>query len=173
MPNVDDKRQEGIALVQKARNFGTYTRVSASASLIDILINEGMYDEALIIANESLQQYPHSQVFMLGKARALFGLGNYKESETVYRQILTEIAAEPGGNKGAAVQCHFGIAKIGFVCERYDECVSECDLMKNGGLDDDVKKLLEKSFSEADGMKKKAITAAKGKRQSTIAAHNR
>ena len=169
MPHVDDKRQEGIDLVLRARKFGTYTRVSASASLIDIFVNEEKYPQALTISNEGLQRYPHSHIFILGKARSLYGLGKYEESLGAYRQVLAAVEADPGENRAIIALCRFWIAKINFALERYAEVITECDLMKNSVLDDDSKKLLAKQFSEVDGIKKKAILARKTQVQGTMA----
>jgi tetratricopeptide (TPR) repeat protein len=169
MPHVDDKRLEGIELVQQARVSGIYTRVNASASLIDILINEDSCARALTIANESLEHYPLSQVFILGKARALFGVHKFEEAEIEFRRILTNVEVDPNEGHAMIALCHFWLAKIDFALERFAECITECDLMTTYEFEDDSKKLLTKNFDEAETLKKKAIVARKNKLQSAQA----
>jgi tetratricopeptide (TPR) repeat protein len=164
MPNIGDKRQEGISLVQKSCDSGIYTRVSASASLVDIYINEGMYDHAFALSNESLQLHPHAQPFMFGKARSLYGMGKYAESEAAYRDILSAMGADPGGNRGGTALCRYWIAKIEFTLGRYQECLNECEMIKAVKLGDEEEKLLEKPVKEAESMKKNASAALKRKK---------
>ena len=170
MPGVDDKRAPAIEKLKKVRTSGSYSKVAASAALIDIYINERRFAEAVAVADEELQRYPGSRMFMLGKGRALFGAGKFAASEAVYRKVLSKAeATDPSGEHAIIAFCHYWIAKNCYGQKRFADCISECDLMKNYPFNDDSKKLLEKYFNEAETIKKQAVNARKNITRSKVA----
>jgi tetratricopeptide (TPR) repeat protein len=156
MPRVEDKRSRGIEKVLSAQKNGVYTKVCASATLIDIYLNEKKYKEALNIAVDVGQQYPSSNMFMLGKARAFFGLGEFEEADKVFRQILSKAKASLCNDNALVVVCHYWLAKSHLTQRRFAECITECNQMKQYSITDDTKKLLGKYLSEAEAVGKRA-----------------
>jgi len=161
MPGVEDKRQEGIIKLLKVRNDGVYTRVVASVSLIDIYFNEKKNAEALQIAETALAQYPRSVFFLFGKARALFGIKKYAESETVCLNAMQFLESELSENRAAAALFYYWIAKNDLLLGRYDECLIACDRMKELGFTEDNKKIMQKYFTEIETIRKQAAGGKK------------
>ena len=112
MSRVDDKRQRAIDRLYYAQEKGLFTRTSSSAALVDILINENRYSDALDIAEKLLLKYPGSIIFNWGKARALFGLERYDESMKVFRELLSKIESDPNVIIILPHLCHLWMAKI-------------------------------------------------------------
>ena len=161
MPMIDNKCEQGIAELMEAKKSGLYTSLSASASLIVIFCNERRYKEALAIADEMLALYPTSLVFSWGRAKALFGDERYEESESVFQYILGRVEAESFDNHYNAVFCHFWLAKIYLKMKRYTQSIAECNRMGYYNLDEDIKKRLDKYFSEANKIKEQAKAASR------------
>jgi tetratricopeptide (TPR) repeat protein len=157
MPGINDNREEGIKKLYRARDNGIYTKTASSVTLIDIFINENRYKEALAIAEGMLKEYQNTLVFHWGKAKALYGLKRYNEAEGEYKYILSRVEAEPFDNHYNAVVCHYWLAKIEFLLERYTQCIAECNRMGYYDFDSDVKKRLEKYFNDALSVKKQAL----------------
>jgi tetratricopeptide (TPR) repeat protein len=123
---VDDKRQRAID-VCICQEKGLFTRTSSSAALVDILINENRYSDALDIAEKLLLKYPGSIIFNWGKARALFGLERYDESMKVFRELLSKIESDPNDNHYTASLCHLWMAKIEMKRGNYAQAITECN----------------------------------------------
>jgi tetratricopeptide (TPR) repeat protein len=159
MPGIENRTEQGIRELQIAKTDGVYTCISASADLISIQNNEQHYAGALKIAEEMLDRFPGSLIFCRGKAAALFGLCRFEEAEAVYRYILERVEAEPYDNHYNAVVCHFWLAKIYLKTKRYTQSIVECNRMGYYNLDSDIKKRLDKFFSEAAKVKDQAQAA--------------
>jgi tetratricopeptide (TPR) repeat protein len=159
MPGIENRTEQGIRELLVAKSDGVYTCVSANADLMVILNNEKRYQGALTIAEEMLARFPGSLAFCRGKAAALVGLGRFEEAETLYRFILERVEAEPFDNHYNAVLCHFWLAKIYSKMKRYTLSIAECNRMGYYNLDADIKKRLDKYFSEAGKLKDQAQAA--------------
>jgi len=159
MPGIQNRTQEGIRELFVAKNEGVYTAISAGADLARILNNEKRYQEALTIAEEMLLKFPGSLLFCKEKAAALFGLGNYGEAEAMYRFILERVETESLDNHYIATVCHFWLAKIFLKMNRYTQSIVECNRMGYYNFDKDVRKRLDKYFSEAAKLKDQAQAA--------------
>jgi tetratricopeptide (TPR) repeat protein len=159
MPGIENRTAQGIRELEIAKADGVYTGISACADLMAVLNNEKRFQDALTIAEEMLARFPGSLVFCRGKAVALFGLNRFNESEAVYRFILERVEAEPFDNHYNAVLCHFWLAKIYSKMKRYTQSIAECNRMGYYTLDGDIKKRLDKFFSEAARLKDQAQAA--------------
>jgi tetratricopeptide (TPR) repeat protein len=159
MPGIENRTEQGIRELMIAKADGVYTSISASADLMAVMNNEKRYQEALAIAEEMLVRFPGSLVFCRGKAAALFGLGRFDESEAIYRYILERVEAEPIDNHYDAVVCHFLLANIYLKMKRYTQSIAECNRMGYYGFGGDIKKRLDKYFSDAGKLKQQAQAA--------------
>jgi tetratricopeptide (TPR) repeat protein len=159
MPGIENRTEEGIRELVVAKTDGVYTRISASADLVAVFNNGKRHKEALTIAEEMLGLFPGSLVFSKGQAAALFGLGRFAEAEAVYRYMLERVEAEPFDNHYNAVTCHFWLARIYLKMKRYTQSIVECNRMGYYSFDEDVKKRLDKLFSEAGRLKEQARAA--------------
>ncbi len=156
MSKVDDKRQKAIDRLYYSQEKGIFTRVSSSAALVDILINESRYSEALDIAEKMLVKYPGSIIFSWGKARALFGLDRYDESFIVFRALLSKVESDPNDNHYTASLCHLWMAKIEMKRGNYSQAIAECNRVGYYDFEEGIRKRLEKQFSEAANIRKAA-----------------
>ncbi len=156
MSKVDDKRQRAIDRLYYAQENGIFTRTSSSAALVDILINESRFSEALDIAEKMLLKYPGSIIFNWGKARALFGLERYDESMRVFRMVLSKVESNPNDNHYTASLCHLWLAKIEMKRGNYSQTITESNRVGYYDFEEGIKKRLEKEFSEAASIRKSA-----------------
>ncbi|NLL12193.1 MAG: tetratricopeptide repeat protein [Fibrobacter sp.] len=161
MSKVDDKRQRAINRLYYAQENGLFTRTSSSAALVDILINESRYSEALDIAERLLLKYPGSIIFNWGKARALFGLERYEESMKVFRALLSKVESDPHDNHYTASLCHLWMAKIEMKLGNYSQAITECNRVGYYDFEEGIRKRLEKQFSEAADIRKAATQMMK------------
>jgi tetratricopeptide (TPR) repeat protein len=161
MPKVDDRRQKGIDRLYMVKEKGVYTKDAAAAALVDILLNEKKYEEALILSDEMLKKYPNTQLFLMGKAKALFGLENYEKS-TVFFELLQKMCQEyKVGDSYMVITCHFWLAKNYLKQKDYTRTMMECNRMTYYKISGDTRKMLEKYFSEAESIKKAVYAAQK------------
>ena len=164
LPGVEDKRAEGIERLRKSMNHGVYTRQASAANLVDILVNEKRYEEAVALADSMLLRYPGALSFWWGKARALYGLGEFQTATENFKGILGKVESERLDNHYNAVRCHYWLAKTHFARGLYEKSVAECNRMGYYSLSQEIEKRLSKHFDEAAQLIKKARSRyAKGK----------
>jgi tetratricopeptide (TPR) repeat protein len=165
MPGVGNKCEEGIKEIYDAKNFGIYTKIASAVSLIAILTNEKRYEEAAKICDEMLAKYPTTLVFCWGKARALFGMERYEDAEQAYQYILSRVESEAIDNHYNAALCHLWLAKTYLKMKRYTQSTAECNRMNYYNFDNEIKKRLDKYFSEANSIKDQAKAASLKKQE--------
>jgi len=156
LPGVEDKRESGIQDLLKSGENGLFTRVNSSANLIDIYVNENRGREALELATRMLEKYPNSLVFLWGKAKAAFLLGQFSEAENEFQAILHKVEAESNDNHYNAVLCHYWLARVYLGKRQFTQCIAECNTMSHYQLDADIAARLQKQFTEAVQIKKNA-----------------
>jgi tetratricopeptide (TPR) repeat protein len=157
MPGVKDRREDGIKKLYLATENGLYTRLISSAALIDVLVNENRFEEALPIAQKMLKTYPSSSMFLWGEGKSLFGVGRFDEARQIFTSMLKKYESEEIDNHYYCALCHFWLAKVNYAQQKYQPAIQEISVMETYKLDDDLKKLLEKYFSEGRSIKKKSI----------------
>lgn len=149
MSRVDDKRQRAIDRLYLSKREGVFTKTTSSSALIDILLNENRYSEALEIAEEMLKQYSNSTLFLWGKAKALFGLKSYTQSANTFRYILSKVESDPEDNHYTASLCHLWLAKIEYELGNFSQALAEANRVGYYDFQDDIKKRLEKFITES------------------------
>jgi tetratricopeptide (TPR) repeat protein len=159
MPNVDDRRQKGIDRLYQVKEKGVYTKTAASAALVDILLNENRFEEVLTISDEMLKTYPGSQLFLMTKGKALFGLGDYEKSTLLFELIQKKCGEYKEGDSYMVIVCHLWLAKNFLKRGNYARTMMECNRMTYYKISPDTKKLLEKYFNEAESIKKMVYAA--------------
>lgn len=165
MPPINDKRQDGLKMLFAAQQNGVYTKTIASTELVNVLINEHQYDQALQISQKGLAKYPRSLEFKWGQAKSLFGLNRYKEALLAYEAILDRIEAESHNNHYNAAVCHLQMAKIYQKLGDYDNVILECNRINYYKYSSEIEKRLEKCFAEAKELFSRAQAAQKNKKK--------
>lgn len=154
MPKVDDRRQKGIDRLYLVKEKGVYTRDAAAASLVDIFLNEKRFEDALILSDEMLKKYPNTRLFLMGKAKALFGLGDYEKSKFFFELLQKMCQEYREGDSYMVITCHYWLAKNFLKQKDYARTLMECNRMTYYKISSDTRKMLEKYFSEAESIKK-------------------
>lgn len=111
MPGVKDRREEGIKKIYLALEKGLYSKFAASATLIEILINEKRIEEALPIAERMLKSYPTSSMYLWGKGRILYGLGQFEEARKIFYFLLNKYESDEIDNSFNPILCHYWLGK--------------------------------------------------------------
>ncbi|NLD94231.1 MAG: tetratricopeptide repeat protein [Fibrobacter sp.] len=156
MPKIKDKRDDGIKRLIVAADNGILTRLTAHTALIEILLNENRFAEAMTYTDRLLSQYPLSTQAMWGKARALYGLGQLDESRRYFTKVLRRYESDEYISVYYQVLCNYWLARVDFADKKYEEVINEVTVMNTFTINDDIRKLLDKYFSEAAGLKKQA-----------------
>ena len=84
LPFVHDERAEGINYLQKAVDKSSYNTYLAVNSLIWIYIDKKYYDNAILISQKALEEYPKSRFFKWGLARAFEDVDKSKAINCYY-----------------------------------------------------------------------------------------
>jgi tetratricopeptide (TPR) repeat protein len=157
MPKIKDKREDGIKRLYVAADNGVLTRLTAHTALIDILLNENRSSEAMTYTDKLLSQYPMSTYCMWGKARALYGVGQFDESRRYFTKVLTRYESDEYKSVYYPVLCNYWLARVNFADAKYEDVIKDVTAMNTYTLNDDIRKLLGKYFSEAADLKKQAV----------------
>ena len=157
MPGIEDKRQESIDLLQKVRREAIYTRSATAVNLIDILVNEEAFGDALVVAEDGLRQYPESTIFLWGKARSLFGLKRYREATDAFERLLAKVEHMTPDNHYNTTQYHYYLARSCLAEGDYDRAVQECSSIRKMTYDAAIKKRLDKVLGEVKSIQKDAL----------------
>jgi tetratricopeptide (TPR) repeat protein len=157
MPKIKDKREDGIKRLAIAADSGVLTRLTAHSALIDILLNENRSSEAMIYADKLLSLYPMSTLSIWGKARSLYGVGQFDESRRYFAKVLKRYESDEYKSVYYPVLCHYWLARVNSADTKYEEVLKNVTAMDAYTLNDDIKKLLDKYFREAAELKKQAL----------------
>ncbi|MBN1758636.1 MAG: hypothetical protein JW863_09980 [Chitinispirillaceae bacterium] len=157
MPGIEDKRQESIELLQKVLHEALYTRTATAFNLIDILLNEKMFSEALVVADEVLGQYPESTVFLWGRARSLFGLKRYREAITVLERLVGKVEKMTPDNHYNSTLYYLHLAKSFLAVEEYDRSVQSCVSIRKFSYEPAIRKRLALVLDEVKSVEKAAL----------------
>jgi len=154
LPGVEDKRKPAIKILYEVLDKATYVRENTALNLIDMLLNEKRYDEALQVANKLLSQYPTSLVIMWRKAEAQLGLRVLEEAEITYKSILKRVEAGSFESNYNITVCHYFLSKVYLYQKKYKQCLDAIEAMESFKLSSVSKKRLEDIYDDAATAKK-------------------
>lgn len=98
IPFVNDEREEGIKLLEKAVDQSSYNSYLAVNSLIWIYIDRGESGKAIKLAQSTLEQYPNCRFFQFGLARAYEDI-DLRRSIDEYYKILNSFSKNEKPNR--------------------------------------------------------------------------
>jgi len=107
---VQDRRAEGIRLVQLAAQRGKFTRLAARSGLAWLLIEEKRFDDAEQIAKELVAEYPESRVFYWCLGRTQFNSGKWSDAAFTYETLLSLIQNDSRNNYYNEIGCLHSLA---------------------------------------------------------------
>lgn len=111
LPFFEDKRGEGIRLLERAAERAEFNRYSAISSLISIYLEMQKYEEAEFWATRALKAYPRNRVFLWGKATALDRAKKYQEAVQAYERLLRSILDDTAAHPYNEIVCRLNLAK--------------------------------------------------------------
>ncbi|MBN1309728.1 MAG: hypothetical protein JXA18_17540 [Chitinispirillaceae bacterium] len=164
MPGVEDRRQEAIELLYKTRREALYCRTATSTALIDILINERKYAEALAIAEEELKKHPTILLFMWGKVRALYGLQQYDTALSLIIPMIRKTELDEYDNHYNTTMYRLYLAKILLAEKKHHQAISECTAINNYAFEPSIRKRLEATLAEVKNIHKLALKGMAAKK---------
>ena len=156
MPGIEDKRMESIELLKNVLHEALYTRTATAVNLIDILLNEKMFSDALSVADEELTTYPETTVFLWGKARSLFGLKRYPEAVALFERLVGKVERMTPDNHYNTTLYHLYLARCFLAEGKYDRCIQACTGIREFSYDPNIKKRLASVFDEVKSVEKEA-----------------
>ncbi len=155
LPGVEDKRENAIQTLYSLRETGVYIKENASCNLIDILLNESRFSEALTVADKMLAQYPQNMIFWWGKAKAQLGLEEFVEAEKSFKYLLSRVEKEQGDYNFNRVLSYYYLLKVYYGRKNYELCSAEYQLLKSISLSEVSQKRIEDFYLDADNIIKK------------------
>jgi len=163
MPGIEDKRQESITELYAACENAVFTGNLAASSLVDILINEKRFADALPVLEKVMKRYPEYAPFWWKRILILYGLERYDEAIAMINRLLDRCASYTPDNHFVEIQCHAYLARIYMAQKKYSQVRTECRTIKNYELENAVKKRLDPVFSDMKALEKQAVKGAAGK----------
>jgi len=154
LPGVEDKREQSIATLFNLQTTGVYVKESAFFNLIDMLVNENRYPEALQVAEKILSQYPANLTLYWKKANILSAFKRPADAERSYTYIQKRIASESFTSSYNAALCHYSLLKVYFDLKKHENFNREFNSMQSLDISPEDKKRLEKCFQDALSMKR-------------------
>ncbi|MBU2508038.1 MAG: hypothetical protein KJ799_15135 [Bacteroidetes bacterium] len=124
LPFIHDEREQGIAMLRKATEHNGYNNFTASYFLIWILENEGLYAEALKVAENMVHQFPNSRFFRYGYAH-LLTKSESKKAAAEFQKLLRRAKSDNDRyNQVVAIQ---RLAELYFASGDYEKAKNLCD----------------------------------------------
>lgn len=131
MPGVKDRRKDAIDMLYKIVSKGVYVKETACLNLVDILLNEKRYEDAMEIIENMLEKYPLNLIFLWREARAQLGLKKYTEAKKSYEHILTRIENEKFKCNYNIVLYHYRLSELYFLTKQYKKAVKEYEVAES------------------------------------------
>jgi len=154
MPGVKDNRASGIAALKKAQSAGLFTAITSTAKLVDIYFNEQRYGQLKRLCDTALVQFPDNAIFLLGKAKACWGLGLTDEAEPVLLRLqrkYIEYSFNTGYNQ---VITSYWLCKIFQKSKNYNAGAAELNKIKSYKVNPVSRKRLDDIYDELDDLEK-------------------
>ncbi|MDR0307847.1 MAG: tetratricopeptide repeat protein [Chitinispirillales bacterium] len=160
MPGVSDNRSVGIAKLKEVMENGIYSRAAAAMVLIDIYLNECAFADALELANEMIKKFPRASVFRWGQAAAFQGLEMHEDAIKAYQFLLSRNEIDPSSNHYNSVISRVGMARSMVATGKFDSALEHLAAVNRYDLSKDIRKRLDKAFSEANSLRRQAESRA-------------
>ncbi len=153
LPFFDDKREEGIKLLENAADKRTHNNYLTLYSLAWIYINKKEYSKTIKITENILEDYPGSRFFMWVLARA-YEESNKKKAIALYKQIYDSYPPEAGDNIINRITLKHKIAMLEVSIGNKKEALSLCnDVLAIRINDDRIKEKISSRLSRVKELK--------------------
>ncbi|MEE9442573.1 MAG: hypothetical protein V3V99_07885 [candidate division Zixibacteria bacterium] len=95
-PLFKSEKRRGIELLRLAADSSEISQDASRAALIWVYINEKQYGQALSLAIEMQDKYPHGLTFLWPLGQAYFELGDFRQAIRIYKEINDKLSVDPG-----------------------------------------------------------------------------
>ncbi|OGU72891.1 MAG: hypothetical protein A2V93_08910 [Ignavibacteria bacterium RBG_16_34_14] len=154
LPFVDDEREEGIKLLEKAIGHSSYNSYLAINSLIWIYIDKGESEKAVKLAQSILEKYPKCRFFRFGLARALEDI-DLRKSIDEYYKILNSFSESEKPNRYNEILLKHLIAQQYNKLGEYQASLQLCnEILSIKNLTDYEKQKLEERLERVKKLQK-------------------
>ena len=126
LPFVGDHREEGIAMIREAAEYGGIARTEALGNLILIYIQEERSDEALAIVHELLEKYPDSRFLLRAAAVSYQQAGALETANHYFKALRTRIPRTTLAHYPNIIHTDLAQAHIALAQEREMEAARLC-----------------------------------------------
>ncbi|MDE3058875.1 MAG: tetratricopeptide repeat protein [Bacteroidota bacterium] len=126
LPFVSDRRNEGMAMISRTIEYGTYNSYVAMSSLIWIDISEGRYRDAAALAERALSHYPDNRSFLTALTSANERLKDSAAIKGSVERLLASTLSAPVRNIYTEIVCRLKLAQFAINEHRYQEAVDQC-----------------------------------------------
>ncbi len=111
LPFVSDESDQGIALVRKTAEGGTYNRYTALTVLASIELDARRPARARELAGEGLRRYPENRTFLWERGEAEMMLGEHAAGADTYERLLSILRSGKESNAYNEMVCLLNLAR--------------------------------------------------------------
>jgi tetratricopeptide (TPR) repeat protein len=119
LPIMKDERKLGIEMVFTAIQKGSFVRLVGRDQLAWILLDNGRAEEALALAKENHNLYPHSRFFLWTLVEIYYRNEQWNEAFSLYEKLLHVVRRLPDNNHYNEITCLLRMAEIYYIREDY------------------------------------------------------
>lgn len=120
--NGDNLWREKLEVASDSAHF---LKIAAKSTLAILLIEEESWDEAIMITNELLMDYPDSRTFTWTLAKAYYGKKDWRNAEETYKRLIKIIEDRQPGAYYPLVFATDKLMHVYFYEGKYDRCIIE------------------------------------------------
>lgn len=157
LPIVSDARNEGIAMLIRAADCGTYTRAAAHAALASAYINDERYPEALAHSDTLSQLAPYGKAHLWLKGKARYALYEWDSTVLVFDELEDRIREDGPGNYFNLIECAYYRAQCHWGSGQYQQARDECGRALTYPAPEEVKNRQRKRLDELRAMQRKLL----------------
>ncbi len=139
LPVLKDKKEEGIAQLERAVKENARSKYIAISSLANIHLDQGDYSEALHLARAGKARYPGSRPFLWQEGAAALHLGLYSLSNRIYQALLLSVTSLERNNHYNEISCYASLVMGHYHLKEWGTAVQLAEYALALPLSDDVK----------------------------------
>jgi tetratricopeptide (TPR) repeat protein len=161
LPFIPDDREEGIAMIKLAVACDSLSRYIAMHQLVYILLDYGLFEEAISFAEKIVERYPNSQFMWWANAHAYYKNENFLKAKSSYLRLYSLIMADTNRNIAHLLNCKFKLAMVYKELGEFEACKNQCDsileISEKIDLTESMKDIVSRTVELSDDCKNHLI----------------
>jgi tetratricopeptide (TPR) repeat protein len=154
LPWIRDERPEGIEMVQRAVDHGTFTYWFGMNILGWMAYDRKEYEAALDIFQKGMVKYPESRFFLWGLADTYFAKGDYQQAVDHFEKLIVSIQRGKINNGYNETICRLKIGTSLYRMKQLEAALHEFIVLLDRKLDKRTARRLKKELRSAEDLKK-------------------